>query len=147
MWLLFSVLLSGRGGVQCVSPFCHSSAYLIGVELCFFLSASLESIDLSLFCRYLSVCVCVFVDFGWGVLTVFSGLLVGPLRSVVGRVGLVPLFVVYPPPCQGDWRYAVFIQEKVFVICLFQDVSSETCSVCALTYEVALYWGRCNRRE
>ena len=37
----------------------YSSAYLIGAELCFFLSASLESIDLSLFCSYLSVCVCL----------------------------------------------------------------------------------------
>jgi len=32
---------------------------------------------------------------------VFSGLLVGSLRAVVGRVGLLSLFVVYPPPCRG----------------------------------------------
>jgi len=39
----------------------YSSAYLIGAELRFFLSASLESIDLSLFCSYLSVCVFMWI--------------------------------------------------------------------------------------
>ena len=37
----------------------YSSACLIGAELCFFLSASLKSIDFSLFCSYMNVCVCV----------------------------------------------------------------------------------------
>ena len=36
------------GGVFLLSV--YSSVYLIGAELCFFLSVSLESIDLSLFC-------------------------------------------------------------------------------------------------
>jgi len=49
---------SGGGGCGVFLLSVYSSAYLIGVELCFFLSASLESIDLSLFCSYLSVCVC-----------------------------------------------------------------------------------------
>ena len=88
--------MGGAGGVVWCGVFLlsvYSSAYLIGAELCFFLSASLESIDLSLFCSYLSVCVCVcvYVYFGWGVLTVFSGLLVGSLGAVVGRVGLLSL--------------------------------------------------------
>ena len=39
----------------------YSSAYLVEAELCFILSASLESVDLSLFCSYLSVCVFMWI--------------------------------------------------------------------------------------
>ena len=45
----------------CFSLSVYSSAYLIGAELCFFLSANSESIDLSLFCSYLSVCVFMWI--------------------------------------------------------------------------------------
>jgi len=57
--VVFRTFQRGEGGVFLLSV--YSSAYLIGAELCSFLSASLESIDLSFFCSYLSVCVCVFM--------------------------------------------------------------------------------------
>ena len=40
---------------------------------------------------------------------VFSGLLVWPLRAVVGRVELLSLFVVYPPPCRGGWSHTTVL--------------------------------------
>ena len=40
---------------------------------------------------------------------VFSGLLVGSLRAVVGRVRLLSLFVVYPPPCRGGRSHTTVV--------------------------------------
>ena len=52
----------------------------------------------------------------------FSGLLVGSLGAVVGRVGLLSLFVVYPPSCRGGWFHTteLFLRgcSVVVVLCV-----------------------------
>jgi len=45
-----------------------------------------------------------------------SSLLVGSLRAVVGRVRLLSLSVVYPPPCRVEWSHTT---ENIFLMYLF----------------------------